>query len=113
MSSIVTFRDAESHAATLAYELTHWTRQDSRVARDLGRVSHGDEGYVKEELMAEMGAAFLSADIGITPEVRDDHASYIAIWLTVLKDDKRFIFSAAAHAQRAVDYLHNLQPGQE
>ena len=54
---------------------------------------------------------FLSADLDLTPEVRDDHASYIANWLKVLKDDKRAIFTAAAHAQRAADYLHGLQPG--
>ena len=61
---------------------------------------------------AELGAAFLSADLGITPEVRPDHAAYIATWLTVLKNDKRFIFTAASHAQRAADFLHGLQPQQ-
>ena len=70
----------------------------------------GDEGYAREELVAELGAAFLCADLGLTPEVRDDHAAYIASWLTVLKNDKRAIFSAAAYAQKAVDFLHGLQP---
>ena len=70
---------------------------------------HGDEGYAKEELVAELGAAFLCADLGITPEMREDHAAYIASWLQVLRNDKRFVFSAAGHAQRAVDYLHRLQ----
>ena len=65
-------------------------------------------GYV-----AELGSAFLCADLGITPEVRPDHADYIGSWLTTLKMDTRFIFTAAAHAQRAADYLHNLQPAQE
>jgi antirestriction protein ArdC len=111
MPPFETFRDAESYAATLAHELTHWTKHENRLARDFGRVLFGDEGYAKEELVAELGSAFLSADLGITPEVRDDHASYIASWLKVLKGDKRFIFTAAAHAQRAVDYLHRLQPG--
>ena len=60
-----------------------------------------------------MGAAFLSADLGLTPEPRADHASYIASWLKVLKDDKRAIFTAAAHAQRAADYLIGLQPQAE
>ena len=60
--------------------------------------------------MAELGAAFLCADLGITPEIRDDHAAYLGHWLTVLKEDKRAIFSAAAHAQRAADFLHGLQP---
>ena len=103
------FRDAESYYATLAHEMTHWTRHTSRLDRDLGRKQWGDEGYAKEELVAELGAAFLCADLGITPEIRDDHAAYIASWLKALQDDKRFIFSAAAHAQRAVDFLHQTQ----
>jgi antirestriction protein ArdC len=62
-----------------------------------------------EELVAEIGAAFLCADLGITPETRDDdHAAYIASWLKVLKDDKRAIFTAASHAHKAADYLHGL-----
>jgi antirestriction protein ArdC len=72
----------------------------------MGRKQWGDEGYAREELVAELASAFLSADLGTTPEVREDHASYIAEWLTVLKNDKRTIFSAASHAQKAVDYLH-------
>lgn len=110
MPPFETFRDAESYAATLAHELTHWTRHDTRLARDFDRQRHGDEGYAREELVAELGAAFLCADLGITPEVREDHAAYIASWLEVLKGDKRFVFSAASHAQRAADYLHGLQP---
>ena len=57
-----------------------------------------------------MGSAFLCADLGITPEVRDDHAQYLGHWLAVLKSDSRAIFTAAAHAQRAADHLHGLQP---
>ena len=112
MPPFETFKDAESYTATLAHELTHWTKHDKRLARDFGRVRHGDEGYAKEELVAELGSAFLAADLEITPEVREDHAAYIASWLKALKDDKRLIFSAAAHAQRAADYLHGLQPKQ-
>jgi antirestriction protein ArdC len=112
MPPFETFRDAESYAATLAHELTHWTKHDKRLARDMGRVKWGDAGYAREELVAELGAAFLCADLEITPEVREDHAAYIASWLKALQDDKRLIFSAAAHAQRAADYLHNLQPKQ-
>lgn len=103
------FRDAESYYATLAHEVTHWTRHPSRLDRDLGRKRWGDEGYAAEELVAELGSAFLSADLGVTPEVRDDHAAYIGSWLTVLKNDTRAIFTAAALAQRAVDFLHGLQ----
>ena len=109
MPCIEFFRDAESYYATLAHEATHWTRHPSRLDRDFGRKRWGDEGYAMEELVAELGAAFLSADLELTPEVRDDHAAYIASWIKVLKDDKRAIFTAASHAQRAADFLHGLQ----
>ena len=104
-----TFRDAESYYATLSHEMTHWTRHESRLNRDLGRKRFGDAGYAMEELVAEIGAAFLCADLGITPETREDHAAYVASWLKVLKDDKRAIFTAASHAQLAVDFLHTYQ----
>ena len=109
MPVIEAFRDAESFYATLAHESAHWTKHPSRLDRDFERKSWGDEGYAREELVAELSSAFLCADLGLTPEVRDDHASYIANWLTALKNDKRAIFSAASHAQKAVDYLHGLQ----
>lgn len=104
------FRDAESHAATVGHELCHWTRHASRLDRDLGRKRWGDQGYAMEELVAELGSAFLCADLRITPESREDHASYLATWLEVLSNDKRAIFSAASLASKAVDYLHGLQP---
>lgn len=112
MPPFETFRDAESHAATLAHELTHATQHAKRLARDMGRVKWGDEGYAREELVAELGSAFLCADLEITLEVREDHAAYIGHWLKALQDDKRLIFTAAAQAQRAADYLHSLQPQQ-
>jgi antirestriction protein ArdC len=89
------FADPEAYYATLAHECTHF-----------GRKRWGDDGYAREELVAELGAAFLCADLGPALEPRPDHASYIDAWLKVLKDDKRFIFTAAAHAQRAADFLH-------
>lgn len=103
------FRDAESYYATLAHEVTHWTSHKSRLDRSFGRKRFGDEGYAMEELVAELGAAFLSADLALTPEVREDHAAYIGSWLKVLKGDKRAIFTAASHAQRAADFLHGTQ----
>jgi antirestriction protein ArdC len=112
MPPFETFRDAESHAATLAHELTHWTRHETRLNRDFGRKKWGDEGYAMEELVAELGSAFLCADLQITPEVRSDHASYIDSWLTVMKADKRAVFSAASHASKAAEFLHGLQPQQ-
>jgi len=110
MPPFVSFKDAESYYATLAHECTHWTRHPSRLDRDFGRKRWGDEGYAMEELVAELGSAFLAADLGLTPEVRDDHAAYIASWLKVLKNDKRAIFTAASHAQKAADFLNGLQP---
>lgn len=102
------FRDAESYAATKAHELIHWTGNSRRMTREFGK-RFGDNAYAFEELVAELGSAFLCADLGITPETREDHAAYLAHWLEVLKGDKRAIFTAAAHAQRAADFLHGLQ----
>lgn len=106
------FRDAEAYTATKAHELVHWTGNESRISRPFGK-RFGDHAYAFEELVAELGAAFLCADLAITPEVREDHAAYLGHWLDVLKDDKRAIFTAAAHAQRALDYLHGLQRVEE
>ena len=105
-----TFRDAESYYATLAHETTHWTAHESRLARDFGTKRFGSEGYAIEELVAELGAAFLCADLDLTLEPREDHAAYIANWLDVLTVDNRAIFAAASHAQRAADFINGLQP---
>ncbi len=104
-----TFHSPEAYYATLAHELAHWTKHQSRLDREFGRKKWGDEGYAREELVAELGAAFLCADLALTPEPRTDHAAYIQSWLKVLKNDKRAIFSAAAHAQRAADFLNGFQ----
>ena len=113
---IEAFPDAEEFYSTLAHEMTHWSKTPQRLNRDFGRKRWGDEGYAMEELVAELGAAFLCADLDLVPgagaEVREDaHASYINSWLKVLKGDKRAIFTAASHAQRAADFLHSFQPG--
>lgn len=105
------FADGEAYYATLAHECTHWTRHPTRLDRDLGRKRWGDEGYAREELVAELGAAFLCADLGLELRPREDHAAYIGSWLEALNRDHRLIFTAAAHAQRAADFLHGLQPG--
>lgn len=95
---------AEGFYSTLAHELVHWSGAEKRLARDLsGRF--GDESYAIEELVAELGAAFLCADLGITPEPREDHACYIKNWLAVLKNDKKAIFTAAAKASQAATWL--------
>jgi antirestriction protein ArdC len=113
MPPFESFKDKESYYATMLHELTHWTSHKTRLDRSFNAKRFGDNGYAREELVAELGAAFLSADLGITPEIRPDHAEYLAHWLKVLKEDSRAIFSAAAHAQRAADYLQGLQQKKE
>lgn len=108
MPPFESFYDASGYYATLAHELTHWTKHPTRLDRDFGRKRFGDEGYAKEELVAELGSCFLGADLGFEPELRPDHSAYIQNWLEVLKNDKRFIFTAASQAQRAVEYLYKL-----
>lgn len=115
MPPFETFRDAASYYATLSHEATHWTAAENRVGRDLSRYAKDRSERAREELIAELGSCFLCADLGIVPELepRPDHASYLQSWLKVLADDKRAIFQAAAHAQRAAAFLHGLQPDTE
>ena len=112
MPPFATFRDAASYAAVLSHEVVHWTAAPQRLNRDLSRYAKDKTERAREELIAELGSCFLCADLGVAPELepRDDHASYVGSWLKVLADDKRAIFQAAAHAQRAVAFLHGLQP---
>jgi antirestriction protein ArdC len=105
MPSFEAFRDAVAYYATLAHETTHWAGHPTRCARDLkGRF--GEEAYAAEELVAELGAAFLCADLALASEPRPDHAAYVQSWLKVLRGDKRAIFTAAAKAQAAADFVH-------
>jgi antirestriction protein ArdC len=97
---------SEDYYSVLLHELTHWTSPADRCDRALGRF--GDAAYAMEELVAELGAAFLCAELGITATPRDDHAGYLAHWLEVMKSDKRAIFTAAARASEAVGYLKAL-----
>lgn len=110
--AFVSFRDPQSYYSTLAHECTHWTLTAERCNRKFdGSKRFGGEAYAMEELVAELGAAFLCADLGIANEPREDHASYLASWLKALKADNRAIFTAATFATSACDYLHGLQPG--
>jgi len=112
MPPFATFRDAASYAAVLSHEVIHWTAAPQRLNRDLSRYARDKSERAREELIAELGSCFLCADLGVAPELepREDHASYVGSWLKVLAGDKRAIFQAAAHAQRAVTFLHGLQP---
>lgn len=102
------FVAADRYYSTLAHEHVHWTGAAHRCARGFGR-RFGDQAYAFEELVAELGAAFLCADLGLSNEPRPDHAAYLASWLRVLKGDKRAIFTAASKAHAATDYLAGLQ----
>ncbi len=96
------FETAEDYYATALHELTHWTGHPSRCNRVLGR-QHGLEAYAFEELVAEMGSAFLTAHCALHGKLQ--HASYIDSWLSALRHDKRLIFVAASKAQAAADYV--------
>jgi len=104
-----TMNRAESYYAVLVHELTHWTGAKQRLDRTLGK-RFGDQAYAAEELVAEIGSAFLCAELGITQDTRADHAQYLAQWLQLMKSDSRAVFTAAARASEAVAYLKRLQP---
>lgn len=94
----------ENYYSTLFHELTHWTGIESRCDRTFGS-RFGDQAYAVEELVAEMGAAFLCAELGISSEPREDHALYLAHWLRILKSDPKALHTAASKASQAVKFL--------
>jgi len=105
MPRLAAFPDAEAYYATLSHEGVHWTGHPTRLNRSFGSQRWGDDGYAVEELVAELGAAFLCAALGLSLTPRTEHADYLGHWLKVLRADSRALITAAAHAQRAVDYL--------
>ncbi len=109
MPNIERFKDSDAYAAVILHEATHSTMRDDRCPRKFRPSTCGVANYAREELIAELGAAFLCADLQISLTPRPDHAEYIAGWLEILRNDKRAIFQAAATAQRATDYLNSLQ----
>ena len=96
------FNDEAGYYATLLHELTHWSGFEKRLNRELGN-KFGSPKYAFEELVAELGAAFLCQDFKIQGELR--HSGYIESWLKCLKDNPNAIFKAAALAQKAADYI--------
>jgi antirestriction protein ArdC len=97
----------EAYYAVLLHELTHWSGAPHRLDRVKG-TKFGDLDYAFEELVAELGAAFLCSAFGIVNSPREDHAAYIAHWLEILGKDTKAIFRAASKAQEAVEYLRVL-----
>ena len=100
-----TFLSESHYYATVLHELTHWSGAEHRLDRTKGK-RFADTAYAFEELVAEMGAAFLCADYQIKGELQ--HADYIGNWLQCLKNDNKAIFNAAALAQKAADYINGL-----
>lgn len=103
MPSIADFKSADLHDATLAHELVHWTGHKARCDRQFGR-RFGDDAYAFEELVAEIGSAFVCARMGVALESLQ-HAEYVGSWLRVLKGDKRAIFTASSQAKQAAEFL--------
>lgn len=98
------FTSADGFYATMFHELGHWTGHASRLDRDLsGRFKTAS--YAAEELVAELTAAFVTAGLGMASEPHPQTAAYLAGWIKMLRDDKRALFTAAAAASRAADYL--------
>lgn len=95
---------SEGWYSTLLHELSHWSGAEHRLARTFGE-RFGDDAYAMEEMVAELSAAFLCGDLGITVEPRPDHADYIGHWLRILKGDRKAIFTAAGAANKAAEYL--------
>jgi antirestriction protein ArdC len=101
------FSRNEEYHATLFHELVHSTGHESRLNRSTlaEQASYGSDPYCKEELIAEIGAAFLCGQAEISERMIDNSAAYVAEWLKRMKDDKKLIVHAAAQAQRAADFV--------
>lgn len=100
------FTDQINYYRTAFHELAHWTGHPTRLARDQSG-PYGGKAYGREELVAELGAAFVCASLGVTPTVR--HADYLGAWLDILREDNRAIFRAASQASKAADLLLSFQ----
>jgi antirestriction protein ArdC len=105
MPDIHHFHDAEGYHASLFHELTHWTGAPQRLNRPITSYSANRKGYAREELIAEMGAAFLCARCHIDTATIDNQAAYIGSWLKALRNDRRLVPEAAKFARTAVEYL--------
>lgn len=113
MPAIEQFETAEDYYATYFHELTHSTGHASRLAREeiMNPQTFGSKPYSREELVAEMGASFLCSSVQIDfDNVIENNAAYLVGWLKILQADSKFIFKAAAEAQKAADYILNRRP---
>jgi antirestriction protein ArdC len=112
MPNFSQFKDAASFFSTLAHETAHAVGHKSRLDRKFG-THFGDELYSREELVAEISASFIMADLGFASTPRPDHAAYIQSFLKTLKNDPKALITAASKAQAAADWMHAAQPQQQ
>ncbi len=110
MPELGRFHSAEEYYSTLFHELTHATGHASRLGRIKETASFGSDPYAREELVAEMGAAYLCARAGIAQPILENSAAYIQNWLKRLKDDRKLIVTAAAQAAKAADFIAGPMP---
>lgn len=106
------FRNASAFYNTAFHELTHWTGAKHRLDRTFGR-RFGDDNYRAEELVAELGSAFLCAEFGFDNDTVENHVAYLQSWSQYLRDHERAFVAAAAAASRAVEYMRGLALGEE
>jgi antirestriction protein ArdC len=104
------FKSIDHYASTRAHESVHWSGHKDRLARTFGN-RFGDKAYSAEELVAEIGAGFICAELGLPNELHDSHASYVGHWLGLLKGDKTAIIHAASKAEQALTYLRGFSAG--
>ncbi len=111
LPNIDQFASYEAYFAVRAHETTHWTGAEKRLNRAFGK-RFGDQAYAMEELVADMGAAILGASLGLPEAQLDNHAAYLASWISVLKSDKNAVLTAASKADEAADFIMgHFQPG--
>lgn len=109
------FKEAEGYYSTRAHETVHWTGHKDRLERGLnhGALRFGNEAYAREELVAELGAVFLMAHLGLEAEPRGDHSAYLGSWLKTLKQDPAFLWTAASAAEKAASFIIDAAEGED
>jgi antirestriction protein ArdC len=97
------FSSPDAYTATALHELVHWSGHQTRLNREFGK-RFGDKAYAAEELVAEIGSAFLCAQLGVNSAL-EHHVSYVKNWQELMRGDSRAIVTAASKAQSAADYI--------
>ena len=110
LPDFITFERPEAYYATALHEASHWTGHGSRLNRDLKGYGTNRADYAREEIVAEVASVFTCASLGIAPPDLGQHAAYLEHWVKALREDPKYIFTAASKAQAAADYLAGLQP---